>query len=162
MKPILYTTAFLAGTTAALASMDINEIDVSVALDDIENAAAISVWKSVETDLEAAIALRLVNQIADTGADISVNLDEVALASAFPTATGMAQAELSGRVTVMTERNVMTENYRLTVLARDVVARDLRGSAVVPVPNDRIYAAMIAGFADNVADRVKKRQPPAK
>ncbi|MEO0633337.1 MAG: hypothetical protein AAFY52_04295 [Pseudomonadota bacterium] len=155
MKPILYTTAFLAGTTAALASMDINEIDVSVKLDDIENAAAISVWKSVETDLEAAIALRLVNQIADTGADISVNLDEVALASAFPTATGMAQAELSGRVTVMTERNVMTENYRLTVLARDVVARDLRGGAVLSVPNDQTYEAMIAGFADNVADRVK-------
>ncbi|MEL7090560.1 MAG: hypothetical protein AAFN94_02380 [Pseudomonadota bacterium] len=157
MKPIIYTTAFLTSTTVALASMDIKEIDVSVALDDIENSAATEVWKSVETDLEAAIALRLVNQIADAGADISVNLDEVALASNFANATNMAQAELSGRVIVMTDDNVMAENYRLTVLAEDVIARDpVSGDAVaVPIPADTIYQAMIDGFADNVAGKVK-------
>ena len=157
MKPIILTTAFVFTATTALASMDVKEVDVNVSLDDIENAAATEVWKSVETDLEAAIAARLVSQLSDTGAEISVDLDEVSLASNFENAFGIEDAVLAGQVEVRTPDDGMVENYTLTVMAEDVVRADPDTGDVVAVEisADAIYDAMIAGFADNVATKVQ-------
>lgn len=71
----------------AFAAVDtVKEIEVTADLSAIQNADAAAYWGRLEADLEAAIASRLVDRLAEEGAEgarILVDLREVELASAF-------------------------------------------------------------------------------
>lgn len=80
-------------TLPALALADapmIKSIDVETSLNDLSNAEAAAYWKSLDTDLETAIAAQLVGRLGDEGMDIKIDMNEVALANFFQSEIGRA------------------------------------------------------------------------
>ena len=155
-------TSILAIATAltasvAVAATEVEEIDVNVDLTAIEHAAAAGVWRDIEVDLENAIAARLVNQLSDDGASITIDIDEVSLADNFATAIGAGNAKLQGEVDIRVPGVGNNERYTLTVNADQVQPFVPEGMVVteLKVADGAFYNAMIEGFADNVAMKLK-------
>lgn len=148
--------ALFAGT--ALANVDqIKEIDVTNDLTAIQNADAAAYWGTLEADLEAAIAARVTERLAEDGARILVDIREVELASAFDRALNLGDAVLVGQVNIVDETdNSNFDAYELSVsleTARVVVPE---GQTLVLSADDRVsYQSLVDTFAQGVVDRLK-------
>ncbi|MBM7069794.1 hypothetical protein [Actibacterium sp. 188UL27-1] len=153
---VLAIAAALSATTA-ISATEVEEIDVTVDLTALENAEAAGVWTNIASDLENAIAARLVDQLSEDGASITIDIDEVALANSLDKAVGAGEATLQGDVEIRVPGLANNENYTLTVNAEQVQPFVPEGMVVtdLKVEDGAFYDAMIQGFAENVAMKLK-------
>lgn len=149
MKRMLITAiALTALGTAAFAGPYVRDIHVEADLGALENVKAAEVWTNIETDLEKALATRLVDQIDDDGARIEVEMDTVALANSIEQRAGLEQSELTGRVHIKVPGLANNKKYDLRITAEE--AARPAGTATMPITSDAFYTAMIEAFADNI------------
>ena len=149
----LLTPAFM---TPAFAGPDgtIAKIEVTIDLPAITNPAAALRYAKIDDDLQAALAARLVDRLADTGMTLTVDLSEVELSNTYTEAVGAADTRLVGTVNITDMAdNSHYDSYELSVdinqaktfLPTTIDATQLKASS------DDFYKAMIATFADAVA-----------
>lgn len=179
MKPHLTLCASalaLVMTTPATADVDsIREIDVTADLSAIEGETAAAYWRDIETDLEAAIALRVDALIAEDpapgasaagpgnetappeGTSILVDIRDVELANAFQRTLELGDAVLVGQVTVVDlEDNSNADGYELSVsleAARVVLPEGVKTVTLMP-DDTETYALLVDTFAQGVVDRL--------
>ena len=156
-KTIASSLALSVFATGAFAAQTVSEIDVSVDLPAIENSEAAQVWTSLGTDLETAIAERIAPQLGEDGSEVVVDINEVALASAFENAYALEDSTLSGLVEIRVPGLLNNEEYELSVTAGQAMSAaspdvDL---ASMTIASAEVYQAMIDAFADNVAQKLK-------
>ena len=161
MKRLLATVALVLplGLAPALAAgPTVKEIDVTVDMAAVENPAAARYWGTLEADLESAILARLTDQIADDGANLIIDVEEVELSNGFQEATGMADTRLVANVKQTHDTdNSRFEAYDLTVDVNQALLLMPEGTDVTLITADtrEFYDAMIRAFADAVAKKVK-------
>ena len=156
-KQLATGMAFSAFATMGIAAQTVSEIDVSVDLPAIENSEAAQVWTSLGNDLETAIAERIAPQLGEDGSEVVVDINEVALASAFENAYALEDSTLSGLVEIRVPGLLNNEEYELAVTAGQAMSAaspdvDLASMTIASV---EVYQAMIDAFADNVAQKLK-------
>lgn len=154
-----FTAVFLAGAVAfavpAWAQTMVKDVEVSIDLPAISNPQAATYWARVAEDLENAIVARVIDRAdPEKGAKISVDINELELASSFEAAMNLAESRLSGQVNVTSETdNSDYKSYDLAVSFEQAIA-------FLPAETDRTtlawdspiyYKAMIDAFADAVA-----------
>lgn len=152
------TATFLASTAPAFAMTMIKEVDVSADLEAIKNPKAATYWTKVSDDLENAIVARLTDRIADNGAKITIDIDEVELANSFQETMGIADSKLVGSVSVTSDNdNTVFDGYVLTISYADTVPFFPEGTDMMKITNDskEHYDAMIAAFATRVVADLK-------
>lgn len=148
-------------STSAFAAMDdmVREVEVSMDLSAVTNAAAAVRFANVAADLQGAIALRMADRIDETGKRISVDLSEIELSNSYSETIGSADTRLVGQIVVKDAAGAVNlDTYELTV--------DVNQSAYyIPTTLDRTqlaassdlyYAALISAFADNVVRNFNK------
>lgn len=154
--PILLSF-FLATAAGAEQSEMIKEITVEMDLAAVVNPAAAERFGTLATDLQGAIAARLVDRIADEGRVLSVDISEAELSNAFTEAAGLADTKLVGEVHIEDENDKGNFNtYTLTVTvenARAFFPADI-DEATLTASSDAFYASLISAFADEVAKRI--------
>lgn len=148
----------LMATTSFAMDTKISEVDVTADMTAIENAAAAAYWTHVADDIENAITARIVDDIAEKGAKISVDINELSLANSFQNALGIEDAVLVGQVNVtsLTDNSVFN-SYELTVSAETARAFAPDGVVLSGAFTDtpEYYAALVAAFADGVVERIE-------
>lgn len=159
-KLTLAALATALDTTAAVASTEIGSVDVRVDLDAIGNERAAQYWTDVADDLEEALVARLTNQIVEEGgASVSVDINELSLATAFEEDFGIEDTKLTGQVSVQNlfDQSVR-EFYELTV-NYDQAARYFPTAdgviAVQAITDQGYYDGMIDAFADNIVAKLQ-------
>ncbi len=136
----------------------VKEVDVTADLTAITNVKAAAYWTTVADDLENAIVARLVDRIADDGAKITVDIDELSLASSFESAANIADSKLVGAVSVThTNDNTVFDNYALAVGIADAGPFFPEGTDITKITGNskEHYDAMIAAFATRVVADLK-------
>ncbi|MEP3786867.1 hypothetical protein [Ascidiaceihabitans sp.] len=151
-------TTLTAGSLAATTT--ISDVEIDVDLDAIKTYEAAKAWSELPTDLAAALVLRLNDRIDEDGMTVKIDVDEVALAISFESATGQAESSLAGRVQLLhgDDTGIEGKNYKtydLSERAEQVVAfyPDSFDTKYVAVDSDEYYAAVVSAFADNVASQ---------
>jgi len=163
-RPMLRNTclAALIGTLAAApvlaATGMVKSIDVETDLTDFKNPEAVARWKTLDEDLEQAIALELADRLGEDGVEIDVDMDEVELANFFEDQIGAAETQMSGTVHVRDESDHSKfETFNLTVKMSQIMPllpEDQPVTVIVPT-SDEVYAALVTGFARAVADHIE-------
>ena len=156
-KALMNGLAFSALASTAFAATAVSDINVSVDLPAIENSEAAQVWKSLEGDLETAIAARLASQLSEDGAEIEIDINEVALASAFENAYGLENSTLKGAIEISEPGLLNDEDYELSVTAGQAMSVASPGVdlANLTIASEEVYRAMIDAFAENVAQKLQ-------
>lgn len=154
----LTATAFLLGGTAiAQEAPTVKDVTVEAELTAVTNDRAAAYWADLATDLEAAIAARVADQIAEDGTQITVDISEVELSSGFEEAAGLADTRLVGQVRMENEANPTRFSvFELTVDVNQVLPMMPEGTALseVTADTDRFYTTMVEAFAQAVVDRL--------
>ncbi|WP_415920757.1 hypothetical protein [Tateyamaria sp. SN6-1] len=142
---------------SALAMTPVEKVDVEADLTVIENDAAASVWSGLEGDLETALAERLVDQIAEDGATIEVEIDTLELANSFEKQIGIADSEISGDVKIKVPGLANNERYTLTVSSEQAQGYFPDGTVVADLTmgSETYYQAIVAAFAENIAQKLQ-------
>lgn len=156
---------FLATTAAALMLSSagyagpqlVQKIEVTIALDAIQNPKAAAHWITLPADLNAAILLRLGNQLVDSGARIQIDLSHVELANTFQETLGIADSKLEGTVVVRNgDSDLEMRRYGLTVSFVDAGPFFPEGTDLQALKSDspEYYRAMVNAFADRVVSNL--------
>lgn len=136
----------------------VKSIDVTVDMAAVQNADAAKYWGTLETDLETAILAKVADRTAEEGAEITVDLDEVSLASGFENATGLGDSRLSGLVKVSDPTQPgRGDSYELSVdvnAVRSIIGEDFDLTAV-GADSSVVYKAMIDTYANQVVQNLK-------
>jgi hypothetical protein len=151
-------TALLSTTVPAFAAIMVKDVDVSVDLVAIENAMAAEHWTDIADDLENAIVGKLTDRIAEDGARISIDIDEVELANSWQSAMSVADSKLGGHVNISHESdNSAFDSYDLIVTFEQAGPFFLPGTDLTALTTDSkvYYDGMIAAFADYVVTHLK-------
>lgn len=150
-------TATVFAASAALAATAVKDIEVKVDLAAIENISAAQVWTTLGSDLETAIAERLVGQLDEDGATVNIDIDEVELANSFQQAIGFADSKLTGDVDIDVPGLGNNDKYTLTVRSEQAVSYFPDGTAITDLTTGSavFYRAMVNAFADNVVEKLK-------
>ena len=157
VKNILAGAILTGLSTTAFAAQTISEIDVSVDLKAIGNSEAAGVWTSLGTDLETAIAERVAEQLGEDGTEVVIDINEVALATAFENAYALEDSSLVGMVDIRVPGLLNNEGYELTVTVGQAMSAldPTIDRASLTIASDEVYRAMIDAFADNVSMKLK-------
>lgn len=157
VKQIIAAAVFAGLSSTAFAATIVSEIDVSVDLPAVENSEAAKVWTSLGNDLETAIAERLAGQLGENGAEIVVDINEVALATAFENAYALEDSSLVGMVDIRAPGMGNDEEYELTVTAGQAIAAldPSIDRTSLTIASEEVYRAMIDAFADNVSMKLQ-------
>jgi uncharacterized surface anchored protein len=156
--PAALSAVLLSTAAPVFAATMVKEVEVEVDLEAIENASAAQHWTTISDDLETAIVAKLTDRIAEDGAKISVDIDEVELANSWQSAMGVADSKLMGRVNVTHESdNTVFDSYDLTVTFEQAGPFFLPGTDMTALTTDSkdYYDGMIAAFADHVVTNLK-------
>ncbi len=159
IKPLAAALIAAGIATPALAAVDrIAKVDVTTDLAAIGNEKAAAYWANLEKDLEAAIGARVSDRLADRGAEILVDIEEVQLANAFERELNLADAVLVGQVNI----NDQTDNsnydaYELTVSLENAQVVLAPGQTLLLSTSDTTatYQRLVDVFADGVVARLK-------
>ena len=156
IAPLLISISL--GTGALAQDSDkIKEIKVEMDLTAIVNPAAALRLGTLATDLQGAIAARLVDRIGEEGRVVSVDISEAELSNSFTEAAGLADTMLVGVVHITDENdNTNFNTYTLTVTieqARAFFPAELE-EATLTASSDAYYTSLISAFADAVALRI--------
>jgi len=150
-------TLLLGGPTIAQDVLTVKDVTVEAELTAVTNERAAAHWANLATDLEAAIAARVADQIAEDGTQITVDISEVELSSGFEDASGLADTRLVGQVRMENETNPTRFSvFELTVDVNQVLPMLPEGTALSDVTADaeRFYKTMVDAFAQAVVDRL--------
>ncbi|MDF1619920.1 hypothetical protein [Pseudothioclava nitratireducens] len=154
--------AALIGTTALAAETPVKEIDVEADLAAIENPAAAAHFATLETDLEGRIAELLTPENlvgADAeGVKISVDIDELELASTWANQADFAESKIAALVNVSSEDDHSKfDNYTLSVAYPDVLVFLPEGAdaSSLTMDSDIYYEAMLTAVADHIVTHLK-------
>lgn len=145
----------------AIAQTMVNEIEVEVDLPAVQNQKAAAYWTRLDDDLENAIVARLTDRIVPedaAGAKITIDIDEVSLASSFESAVGVADSSLAGNVVVThNDDNSKFDAYFLTITFSQAGSYFPAGTDLATIAADSpiYYAAMVDAFADRVVTDLK-------
>ncbi|MFN4172593.1 MAG: hypothetical protein ACK4GW_12655 [Pseudorhodobacter sp.] len=151
------TALLLGGTAMAQDQLTVSEIAVAADLTAVTNPAAAAYWANLATDLEAAIASRVAEQIAEDGTRITVDISEIELSSGFESALGLADTRLVGQVRMDNEANPTRFSvFELTVDVNQVIPTLPEGTTLdqVTADTDAFYRTMVDAFAQAVVDRL--------
>lgn len=147
--------AALAVFSEAQAQTTVKDVEVSIDLPAISNPQAAAYWARVAEDLENAIVARVIDRAdPENGATISVDINELELASSFEAAMNLGDSRLAGQVNVTSETdNTDFKSYSLTVTFAQAAAFLPAGtdSAALAWDSPLHYKAMIDAFSDAVA-----------
>lgn len=152
-----------------LAAVDtVAKVDVSVDISAVSNAEAAKYWANLETDLENALAARLVDRLPVEevkpddqgrldGAQIIVDIREVELASAFDRELNLGDAVLVGQVTIKDDTdNTNADGYELQVSLENAQVVVPEGMMVVlSTDTSGAYTRLVEAFAEGVVRRLK-------
>lgn len=158
MKTLAATAVVAVLSTSAFAAVDkIKTIDVTTELTAIGNEQAATFWANLETDLENAIAARVTERVADTGAEILVDIREVELASAFDRELNLGDAVLVGQVNIKDDTdNSNFDAYELSVSLENARIVLPEGTfLVLSTDTTGAYNRLVETFADGVVSRLK-------
>ncbi|MBZ4023895.1 hypothetical protein CKO11_15690 [Rhodobacter sp. TJ_12] len=158
-KTLIATTTALLLTSPALAATQVHEIEVETDLTAIANDKAAAYWGGVAQDVQEAIAERLAEneQLAPSGATVSVDIDALALANTFEKLTDEEQAVLVGQVNVTSPTdNSDFDSYTVLVNTSAAHAFDPEGKLKKGAYFDSpaYYVAMVNAFANQVVARL--------
>lgn len=154
--PVLVSILVATGAFAE-ESDKIKEITVEMDLTAIVNPLAAKRFGTLATDLQGAIAARLVDRIGEEGRKLSVDISEAELSNAFTEAAGLAETKLVGLVHVTDENdNTHFNTYTLTVTVENARTFFPVGvdEATLTATSDEFYTALISAFAEAVAVRI--------
>lgn len=154
--PVLVSILVATGAFAQ-ESDRIKEITVEMDLTAIVNPLAAKRFGTLATDLQGAIAARLVDRIGEEGRKLSVDISEAELSNAFTEAAGLADTKLVGLVHVTDENdNTHFNSYTLTVTVENARTYFPVGldEATLTATSDEFYTALISAFAEAVAVRI--------
>ena len=155
-KQLTAATLMTLVATSAFAANKVSEIDVSVDLPAIENAEAAAVWTSLGTDLETAIAERITPILGEDGTEVVIDINEVALASAFENAYALEDSQLIGDVQIQNPGWLNDNDFELSVTAVQAVsaASPEVDISQLTIASEEVYEAMITAFANNVSEKL--------
>jgi hypothetical protein len=164
--------ALLMGSTAltgALAETEVNseavsEIVVSADVQSIADPAAVAFWQSVEADLATALAAELYGRIAEDGALLTVDVDELSLVESFAAPIGSERSRLTGQVVLSDPESGETlEEFAVSASASEGVAPVAPGTAadgtqvvVLQPASAEFYATAVEAFARGVAQTLQQ------
>ncbi|MCB5409930.1 hypothetical protein [Pseudogemmobacter faecipullorum] len=137
----------------------VQSIDVTVDMTGVQNAAAAAYWGTLEKDLEAAVLSRVADRMAEEGAMITVDIDEVSLASGFAEAVGLGESRLSGLVKVSDPPQPgRGASYELSVDMNATLPALGEGFDLNTESLDtaRVYHAMVDTFAAQIVANLDK------
>lgn len=162
----MQATKFLSAAAAlaivaapVFAATTVKDVNVNIDLEAIGNPAAAEYWSSAADDLENAIVARVTDRIADEGATVNVDINELELANSFQTALNVAESKLAGKVNVSHDSdNTKFDSYELTVTFDDATLFMPEGADLTAIASDSkdYYSAMINAFADRVAKKLQE------
>lgn len=153
----LMIAAFLASGAFEKEPVMLKEIVVEMDLEAIVNPEAAAHYGTLATDLQGAIAARLVDRVADEGDTLTVDISEAELSNGFTDAVGLAETKLVGEVKIAGKAtNALDNVFTLTVTIDRVRVFFPSGmdEATLTVSSEVYYTALIAAFADAVAVRI--------
>ncbi|NNK66616.1 MAG: hypothetical protein HKO95_07755, partial [Rhodobacteraceae bacterium] len=89
MRSSIMASVMILAAGAALASdTPVKDVDVEFDLTAVENAEAAQFWADLEKDLETAIITLVADRLAETGSEISIDIDEFSMSNSFEAALG--------------------------------------------------------------------------
>lgn len=157
--------ATLAGAAILLAACSsnkpepllISDISVTADLPAIGSRQATTYWANLDRDLEAAIASQFVGAIDPLGKRITVDVDEISLATPFATGATAETARLSGRVQLLNLDGTSVAAYDVTATSQDVATYLPPGSTLVSIPptSTEYYQAIVKAFAQGTANTLR-------
>lgn len=160
MKPL----ALLAGAALVLGACAAREpdpttiaaINVNADLSAISSRDAAVYWRSLDADLETALATEFVGRIAPVGRTINVDVDELSLANAFTVGLGPDDARLAGRVELVEADGSTGGVFDVTASASEAALFLPPGTniATIPPSSAEFYRAVVLAFARGTADAV--------
>ncbi|MFZ1469431.1 MAG: hypothetical protein WAT09_10695 [Paracoccaceae bacterium] len=150
----------LATSLPALAADEapVKDISVTTELSAVTNEAAAAYWASLDTDLKTAIATRVADRIGDTGAVITIDIEEVSLSNGFTEKLGLADTRIVGDIMVQDDDDVRrNQYYTLTIDVNRATPMMPEGTDVATLPADTrvYYTAMVDAFAENVVENLR-------
>ena len=157
------TLGLLAGAALLLAACGggpenepllISGVTVETDLPAVGSPQAVAYWKNLGPDLETAIAAEFTGRIDPTGKTITVDVDEISLASPFATGATAETARLAGTVTLINPDGTNAAVYNVTATSADVVTYLPSGSSLVTVEptSAEYYRAIVQAFARGTAN----------
>ncbi|MEM9583774.1 MAG: hypothetical protein AAGA08_11715 [Pseudomonadota bacterium] len=144
--------------SGAFAVTPIKSVDVDVDLEAIQNAEAATFWTDIAEDIETEIATRIVSQIEEDGAALSIDIDELSLANTFQTTFGSAENYLVGDVLISNPLKTTDHQfYTLKVSFEQARAYLPENVDFNELTSDSpyYYDSMVDAFADNVVSKLK-------
>ncbi len=140
---------------AACASQDknqpltISDVAVQADLSAVTSRNAVGYWSHLSDDLKTAIASEYAGRIDPGGKKITVDVDEISLASPFETGATAETARLSGRVNLINPDGTNAASYDVTATSQDVAHYLPPGSKLVSVSptSAEYYRAIVQAFA---------------
>lgn len=162
MKRLLTGTALALSMLAMpvlAADMKIKDVEVKADVGSIQNAQAAQYFGNLPTDLKAAIAARVADRAttsqSESGATISVDVNEVELSNTFQNITNLASTKLEGNVNVF-EGGTALRSFTLAVSVEQAAAFFPEGTDLQALTLDTpvYYQAMVNAFADAVVQRI--------
>jgi hypothetical protein len=158
MKTLLSAAAVAALMTlpAAATVERVQDVSVTADLTAIQNERAAGYWGTLAEDLQAAILARLTDRLADDGARIIIDIEEVALASAFERSLNLQDAVLVGQVAVTDNTDNANFNaYDLSVSLEGIDGVIVDGQIIAsPFDVPETYQRLVDIFADQVVARL--------
>lgn len=148
---------FLATTALAQDPTTVREVDVDVDLTAIQNPQAATYWTNVADDLENAIVARITDRTDPKGVKISIDIEEVSLASMYENLTDLADTQMVGQVNVTSDTdNTKFNSYELSVRVEEALPFFPPGTVIATVVRDtpEYYRAMVEAFAESVVKRL--------
>jgi hypothetical protein len=138
----------------------VKSVEVEVALEDVTNVNAAERFANIKTDLENAIAARLVDRTDDeNGVKITVDISELELSNAYSEIFNLADSRLAGVVQVIgTADNPDSTRYELVVDVEAAQAYFPEGTVLADLSADSAvyYDTLITAFADSVVLNLDK------
>jgi hypothetical protein len=156
------TLGLLAGAAMLLAAcaggqqegpLTISGVTVEADLPAVGSPQAVAYWQNLSGDLETAIAAEFAGRIDPMGKQITVDVDEISLASPFATGATAETARLAGTVTLINPDGTNAAVYNVTATSADVVTYLPAGSNIVSIrpTSAEYYQAIVRAFARGTA-----------
>lgn len=142
----------LAGATTASTMPDVSEIDVTASYDAAQDTNAADLFPEITNDIKLAIAERVPQSNDAADPIINVDIRKIALNGDTMLPNSAEFNELEGVVSISTESGVGGQSFPVNITAVMDETAIPAGYVAVPPSLDDFYGAMVAGFADNVAD----------
>ena len=156
----LMTATALGLAAPAFAKTMVNEVEVQIDIAAIQNFRGARYWDNVSEDLADEIVQRIGTHLTDdeSGAKVTVDIDELSLATTLEEAARTEDSRLSGAVSItQPSNNANFDHYDLTVTFAEIGPFFPEGTDLTEITTDseEYYDTMLDVFADRVAEKLK-------